>query len=257
MASGDVTICLAVPLSTGPGELLPTVTAGGGTLSGAIANVAGAIEADILLVPVRGETGLELHAIQRDSIHLTPVTSLDMTRQLADVDVTGAETHVVAGGEIAEAAVRRALMTGAGLMASEQLGIARVCLESTVEYLGMRRQFGRIVGSFQALKHRLADMFVEVESACAAARYAAATLAVDDPDQEVAVALAQAFCSDVAVRAAEECIQLHGGIGMTWEHPAHLYLKRAKADQIAFGAPGSHRALLADRVGLPATAGVA
>jgi len=108
------------------------------------------------------------------------------------------------------------------------------------------------VGGFQALKHRLADLYTEVEQADAAARYAAATLAADDPDQRVAVAVAQAYCSEVAVRAAEEAVQLHGGIGMTWEHPAHLYLKRAKADEIALGTAATHRVALAGLVDLPA-----
>ena len=113
-----------------------------------------------------------------------------------------------------------------------------------------RRQFGRPVGGFQAIKHRLADLYVEVESARAAARYAAVTAAEGDPDRRVAARIAQAYCSEVAVKAAEECVQLHGGIGMTWEHPAHLYLKRAKADQIAFGDPGSHRRRLGELVDL-------
>ena len=106
------------------------------------------------------------------------------------------------------------------------------------------------LGGFQALKHRLADLFADVESASAAAAYAAAATAVDDPDAALATHVAQAYCSDVAVHAAEEAVQLHGGIGMTWEHPAHLYLKRAKADQIALGTAGAHRARLADLVDL-------
>jgi alkylation response protein AidB-like acyl-CoA dehydrogenase len=108
-----------------------------------------------------------------------------------------------------------------------------------------------VVGGFQALKHRLADVYVQVESARAAARYAAATFAEDDPDREVAALTAQSYCSEVAVRAAEECLQLHGGIGMTWEHPAHLYLKRAKADQLALGSPEAHRRALSEMVHLP------
>jgi len=142
--------------------------------------------------------------------------------------------------------------TGAGLLASEQVGVARWCLDTTVAYLKQRRQFGRVVGGFQAIKHRLADLFVAVEQATAAARYAAAALAAGDADIPVAVSTAQTFCSDVAVRAAEEAIQLHGGIGMTWEYPLHLYVKRAKADQIALGTPGDHHARLAQIVDLPA-----
>ena len=250
-ASGDVTVCLAVPISAGPGAVSATVTTNGAVLHGVVSSVPGALEADLLLVPAAGEHGLELYAVQVDSTRITPVVSLDMTRQLADIDIAGAAGQLLASGEQAEDAIRRALLAGAALMASEQLGIARWCLEETVSYLGMRRQFGRVVGSFQGLKHRLADLYVEVESSCAAARYAAATLAAEDPDHEIAASLAQAYCADVAVHAAEECVQLHGGIGMTWEHPAHLYIKRAKADQIAFGAPGAHRTRLSDLVGLP------
>jgi alkylation response protein AidB-like acyl-CoA dehydrogenase len=113
----------------------------------------------------------------------------------------------------------------------------------------VRKQFGRVVGGFQALKHRLADLYAEVESASAAARYAAAALAAGE-DVPIAVRVAAAYCSDVAVHAAEEAVQLHGGIGMTWEHPTHLYLKKAKADQIAFGTAGAHRAALAGIVDL-------
>jgi alkylation response protein AidB-like acyl-CoA dehydrogenase len=148
------------------------------------------------------------------------------------------------------------LLAGAGLLASEQVGLAQWCLDSTVEYLRTRVQFGRKVGSFQALKHRMADVWVSVTQARAVARYAAGLLAAWEPGRteldevRIAVALASAHCSEVAVRAAEECVQLHGGIGFTWEHPAHLYLKRAKADALAFGSADLHRARLAELVDL-------
>jgi alkylation response protein AidB-like acyl-CoA dehydrogenase len=125
---------------------------------------------------------------------------------------------------------------------------------TTVDYLKQRRQFGRVVGSYQAIKHRLANLYVAVEEAAATARYAAAALAEGDADVPVAVSTAQAYCSDVAVWVAEESIQLHGGIGMAWEYPLHLYVKRAKADQIALGSPGDHRARLARIVDLPPAA---
>ena len=130
--------------------------------------------------------------------------------------------------------------------------MAERCLEMTVAYLKERRQFGRVVGSFQALKHRLADLWVAVTQARAAARYAAACLADGDPDAPVAIALAKAACGEVAVHAAQECVQMHGGIGFTWEHPAHLLLKRAKSGSLAFGTPDRHRARLAELVNLPA-----
>ena len=109
------------------------------------------------------------------------------------------------------------------------------------------------MGGFQALKHRLADVFVARRDRQRRRPVCRGDVAAGAPDASLATAVAQAWCSDVAVHAAEEAIQLHGGIGMTWEHPVHLYLKRAKADQIALGTPGYHRARLADLVDLPAS----
>ena len=200
------------------------------------------LPADVLLL-LEGDA---LYAVRGATF--TPVTSLDMTRPLAEVDLDGADRTLVS--DDAAAAIDRALLTGAGLLAAEQVGLARWSLETTIAYLKERRQFGRVVGGFQALKHRLADLYAEVEQADAAARYAAAALAADDPDVPVAVAVAASFCSDVAVHAAEEAVQLHGGLGMTWEHPAHLHLKRAKADQLVLGTPDQHRARLAPLIDL-------
>ncbi|WP_431970352.1 acyl-CoA dehydrogenase family protein [Nocardia sp. bgisy134] len=250
LAAGERTAALVLPFSTAPHGKLRTVALGAdGRLSGTITSVAGALEADVLLVPAAGPHGIAVYAVSAEEADIAPVISLDMTRQLADVTVDGVRGElVVADGE---PAIRRGLAAGAALLASEQYGIARWCLDETVAYLKERRQFGRVVGGFQALKHRLADLYTEVESANAAARYAAATLAAADSDAPVAASVAQAFCSDAAVHAAEEAIQLHGGMGMTWEHPAHLYLKRAKADQLAFGTGGDHRSRLAELVAVP------
>ncbi len=268
MAAGERTAALVVPFSASPWSFAPTaVVDGDGAVTGRMTSVAGVLDADLLLVPVAvpdGDVagtagagvapgGVEVRAVEVTAagVSVSPVTSLDMSRQLADVSFEGASSRVVVPADSGEAAVRGALQLGAALLASEQVGIAQWCLDTTVAYLKERRQFGRVVGGFQALKHRLADLYTLVEQARAAARYAAATVAEGDPDQEVAASVAQAYCSDVAVRAAEECVQLHGGIGMTWEHPAHLYLKRAKADQIAFGTPEAHRARLGELVDLP------
>jgi alkylation response protein AidB-like acyl-CoA dehydrogenase len=176
------------------------------------------------------------------------VVSLDLTRPLVDIRFDG-----VVGQRIAEggAAVRAGLTAGAALLASEQLGLAEWCLETTVAYVKVRHQFGRPVGSFQALKHRLADVWVDLTQARAVARYAAVCAAEADPDLPVAASVAQAFCSPMAVKAAEECVQLHGGIGFTWEHPAHLFLKRAKADAAGYGSADRHRQALAGLVNLP------
>jgi alkylation response protein AidB-like acyl-CoA dehydrogenase len=248
LATGASTAALLVPLSLAPDGVLPAFAAADGCVSGNVRSAAGVLDADLLLVPVPGDNGVALHLVSREHASVTAVSSLDMTRQVADVWLDGAPTRVLATD--AEAALRVGLLVGAALLASEQVGLARWCLDETVAYLKVRRQFGRVVGGFQALKHRLADLYAEVESASAAARYAAAALAAGE-DVPVAARVAAAYCGDVAVHAAEEAVQLHGGIGMTWEHPAHLYLKRAKADQIALGTPGAHRQCLADIVELP------
>jgi alkylation response protein AidB-like acyl-CoA dehydrogenase len=139
------------------------------------------------------------------------------------------------------------------VVGAQAVGIAQGALDHAVAYVKERKQFGRAVGSFQALKHRLADLWLEINQAGAVARYAADAHSRQD-EPAVAAALAQAYCGPVAVRAAEECVQLHGGIGMTWEYPAHLYLKRAKADAVALGGAHEHRARLGPMVGLPSAA---
>ena len=262
LASGEVTAALAVPFASVPGALpAPTVRIDGagpgdpaGTyrLTGTVTGIADALTADVLLVPGDG-VPYGLYAVRADDegVTRTAVTSLDMTRQLCDLTLDGVPARQVASGEAAGQAVESAITAGAGILASEQLGVAERCLEMTVAYVKERRQFARIVGSFQAIKHRLADLYVTVVQARAVARYAADCLASGSPDIPVAVALAKATCSDAALKAAQETIQLHGGIGFTWEHPAHLYLKRAKADSLAFGTADFHRGSLAGLADLP------
>ncbi|MGW9046877.1 acyl-CoA dehydrogenase family protein [Streptomyces lydicus] len=256
LAEGRTVGVLAVPLPTAPGGLPePAVRAdAGGVLTGRVTSVADLAGAELLLVPAQGPDGPELHAVEAAAagVRTGAVTPLDLTRPLGHLTLDGARGRLLAAGDRARAAVDRALLTGAGLLASEQLGVAEWCLTETVRHTAERTQFGRPVGSFQALKHRMAALWLEVASARAAARNAADALATGSPDTAVAVAVAQAYCAPVAVRAAEECVQLHGGIGMTWEHPAHLFLKRAKSDELALGSPGRHRAALAGLVGLDA-----
>ena len=244
LASGDAVAALAVPFSTTPYDAVGR----GGGLNGTITSVADALPADILLVPA--DDGLWAVDAEAPGVTRTPVVSLDATRQLCDVTLDGASGERIADADTGRAAVRAALTTGAALLASEQLGVASWCLETTVAYVKERYQFGRPVGSFQAVKHRLADLWVDVTQARAVARYAAARAGEKDGEAEIAAALAQAHCGPVAVHAAEECVQLHGGIGFTWEYPAHLYLKRAKASAIAFGTADRHRAALGKLVGL-------
>jgi len=253
LARGELTAALVVPLSTAPGDAVAAVTAGGNGvsgLSGLVGSVAGAGEADVLVVPATGPDGLELHTVPRTApgVQVTPVLALDMTRPLASVSFSGAASSRVGP---AASAVAEALRTAAALLASEQLGVAQWCFDTTLAYVKQRKQFGRAIGSYQAIKHRLADLWFEIGAATAVARYAADTCAREDDDAATAAAIAQAYCSGIAVHAAEECVQLHGGIGMTWEYPAHLYLKRAKSDQLALGTAYSHRAQLAQLVNLP------
>ncbi len=263
LGAGTATAALAVPFATAPGAPPePTVRivpgpagdpAGTYRLSGSVTGVADALPADVLLVPGDGvPAGLFAVRAAQAGVTMTPVTSLDMTRQLADLTLEAAPASRIAAGPAAGAAVTAALRAGAGMLAAEQLGLAERALEITLAYVKQRHQFARPVGSFQAIKHRLADLWVAITQARAASRYAAACLAGQDPDTPVAVALAKATCSEVALLAGQEMVQLHGGIGFTWEHPAHLYLKRAKATSIALGTPERHRAALADLVGLPA-----
>jgi alkylation response protein AidB-like acyl-CoA dehydrogenase len=261
LAEGTVTAALAVSVTTAPGAAFPTAVrvAGPGEetgtvkLRGQIRAVADALPADVLLVPADGVPGaLYLLQATGPGVHRTPLVSLDMTRQLCDITLDDAPARQIVVGQAAEAAVAAGLSAGAAILAAEQLGLAQRCLDMTVAYAKERRQFARQIGSFQAVKHRLADLWTTIALARAASRYAAACLADDDQDAPVAVALAKSACSDAAVLAAQECVQLHGGIGFTWEHPAHLYLKRAKAASAAFGTPGAHRAALAQLADLPA-----
>jgi alkylation response protein AidB-like acyl-CoA dehydrogenase len=283
LASGALTAALAVPFAAGPfaagrfavrpfaagsgrpSELgvrldapQPGDEQGSYRLTGVVRGVADALPADVLLVPADG-VPFGLYVVQVGAgVAKDPVVSLDQTRQLCDIALDRALGRQVASGEAAERAVAAALLAGAGMLASEQLGIAERCLEMTLAYVKERKQFARPVGGFQAIKHRLADLWVLVTQARAAARAAANGLASQSggehagTEAELMVALAKAACSDAALKAAQETIQLHGGIGFTWEHPAHLFLKRAKADSIGLGTADAHRAALAQLAELPA-----
>ncbi|MFF4901366.1 acyl-CoA dehydrogenase family protein [Streptomyces sp. NPDC001068] len=245
LASGRTVGALAVGLHVAPGGGFATVRVEDGRLYGELTGIADAVAADVLLVP--GDDG-GLYAVEAGAVTVTPQISLDLTRPLAAVVLDGATGRHLGD---AEPAVRRGLRAGAGLLAAEQFGLAEWALTETVRYLKERKQFNRPVGGFQALKHRLAQLWLEVVNLRAAARGAADALARDE-DADVLVAVAQAYAGPVAVHAAEEALQLHAGIGMTWEHPIHLYLKRAKADSLAFGTAGAHREALAGLVDLQA-----
>ena len=269
LACGALTAALAVPFAAAPDRLARTVRLSGARdgdepgiyrLTGEVRGAADALPAGVLLVPADG-VPFGLFAVDvaearaAGALNVVPVVSLDQTRQLADLSFDGAPARQIAVGEQAEAAVHAALVAGAGVLASEQFGLAERALDITVAYVKERKQFARPVGGFQAIKHRLADLWVAISQARAAARAAADRLArwEEDPaETELMVALAKQACSDTALKAAQEMIQLHGGIGFTWEHPAHLFLKRAKADSIGHGTADAHRSSLARLANLPA-----
>ena len=214
-ASCDTVVVLAVPATTLPwSDNNGSATVQDGRVSASVRSVTDARIAEVLLVPV----GDDLYAVNAAMVEVTPVLSLDMTRQLVDIEIDSVPADLLAVD--VKDAIEYSLVLSAGLLASEQLGLAEEALQSTVDYLKQRRQFGRVLGSYQALKHRLADLWVEIAHARAVARYAAACAADESDDLPVAAALAHSLCSAVAVKAAEECVRLQGGIGFTWELPS-------------------------------------
>ena len=234
---------------------------GGWTLDGSKHYVLDGHAADLLLVAARAPgdrmTGDRtpdgrpaLFAVDGSAPGLTrtTLTTLDQTRRLARLGFAATPARLLAADALP--VLRHALDVAAVALAAEQLGGAQRTLEMTVEYAKVRHQFGRPIGAFQAVKHRLADMYVQVESARSAVLDAAEAADERPADLPAAAALAKAYCSDAFFHVAAETIQLHGGIGFTWEHDAHLYFKRAKASQEFLGPPALHRARLAQLVGI-------
>jgi alkylation response protein AidB-like acyl-CoA dehydrogenase len=203
-------------------------------------------EADVILLLADGPGGPELFAVSAytEGVELRRTEGLDLLRPVGALVLTGAEATVIAGGDRALAAVRRGLATAKTALASELVGLAAHCLSAAVDYAGQRHQFGKPIGSFQAVKHKCADMLAGVELARAAARHAAGLLdepstSADDLDDAVALALYETFRT--ARKAAADYIQVLGGIGFTWEHEAHLYYRRAGAMAALFGGAAAQR----------------
>ncbi|MGW6701990.1 acyl-CoA dehydrogenase family protein [Nocardia sp. NPDC055049] len=208
------------------------VSATGGKLSGAAHYVLHGAQADLLLVLT--DDGLFETTADAPGVAVTATPALDPTRKLATITFTDAPATWIGTGD--PAALRRRLREIAwAALAAEQVGAARRCLEMTVEYTASRVQFGRPIGSFQALKHRMADMYVLVESAESAALAAALAVAEDSPSAAEDVWVARKHCTETFSTVTAETIQLHGGIAITWEHDAHLFFKRAHATAELFG----------------------
>ncbi|MER7546587.1 acyl-CoA dehydrogenase family protein [Actinomadura sp.] len=252
IADGSVVATLAVAEDGGSWDLADVGAAfEDGRLRGAKNFVLDGHIADLVLVAARDEDGVGVYAaedVPRTARTLLP--TLDQTRKLARIELDGVPARKVGG----EDAARRALDVAAVALAAEQLGGAQQTLDMTVEYAKVRHQFGRPIGSFQAVKHRCADMFVLVESARSAVLHAAGVADERPGELPAAAALAKAYCSDAYFRTAGEAIQLHGGIGFTWEHDAHLYFKRAQGSRQLFGPPALHRERLAALAGLTGAA---
>ena len=209
--------------------------------------------ADTLLVATSTDTGVALLVVDGDAPGLTRtrLDTMDLTRPLADLEFDGVPAVQLGdGGADAAGALRAMLDRAVGYLAMEQVGAAQACLDMSVEYAKSRHQFGRAIGSFQAIKHMCADMLVAVESAKSAAYHLAAALDEDPAEVSTAAALAKSYCSEAFYQCAADAIQIHGGIGFTWEHDAHLYFKRAKSSELIFGDPVEHRGRLADILGI-------
>ncbi len=231
-----------------PGRVEVTATIGdsGCTVDGVVPFVLDGADAALLVVAARSDAGVDLFLVETSScsVDAVAVETLDLSRSQALVTLTDAPATRLTSGGTADAAVRPALDVAAIALAAEQYGGAAACLEMTVAYVKERRQFGRPIGSFQAVKHACADMLVLVE-ACRSAVTRAIEVEGDPQALAEAAAVAQSWCSDAYRAVTAETVQLHGGIGFTWEHDAHLYFRRARADAAMLGSSTHHRERLA------------
>jgi alkylation response protein AidB-like acyl-CoA dehydrogenase len=221
-------------------------------VSGTAAFVLDGHTADVIVVPAATPAGLSLLAVRGDAPGLTRtlLPTLDETRKLARLEFQGAPGQLLGGDGRAADAITQVLQLASAALAAEQAGVTEAAKEMAVQYAKDRIQFGRPIGSFQAIKHKCSDLHVTAESAKSAAYAAASAVAERWEDRAEVVAIAASYCSEAALQAGHENIQIHGGIGFTWEHPAHLYYKRAKSSEFLFGDVVHHRELLARAIGL-------
>jgi len=265
IAAGETTATLAYAEKNGQLdaagiEATCSRTAAGYILRGTKSYVLDGHTADLLIVAARtenseGAEGVSLFLVpgDADGVKRAWLPTMDQTRRLASVelnDVLVPPDALVGEEGRGWALCERTLDLARIALAAEQVGAAEMCLDMSVEYAKVRKQFGRPIGSFQAIKHKCADMLMMIESARSAAFYASALAGQGERDLEEAASSAKAFCSDTFFHCAAENIQIHGGIGFTWEHAAHMYFKRAKAAEVLFGAPSFHRERVAKRMGL-------
>ena len=265
ICAGGLTVTLAVTEAGGrwdeTGVELKAAQAGSGwALTGSKTFVPDGATADVILVPARTAAGISLFAVPGPAAGLTrlPLPAMDQTRKQARLDFTAARGRLIGEDGAGWGVIERGLRRAAVGLAAEQVGGAQRVLELMVEHARTRHQFGRPIGSFQAVQHTCAAVLVDVEAARSAAYYALRTAAAQSggpsesgEDELAAVAsLAKAVCSETYRHAADAAIQVFGGIALTWEHPVQLYFKRARSSEILLGAPAYHRELLAGHLAL-------
>ncbi len=256
IASGETVAALALTEQSGRWDADAIETrahrdGGSWRLRGTKTFVLDGLNADLILVAARSDAGISLFAVaDPHPPKRRALSTLDSTRRQATIEFDDTPADLVGIDGHAWPALSRALDIAAAGLAAEQVGGAQRCLDIAVDYAKTRKQFGKAIGSFQAIRHKCADLMLDIECARGAAQYAAMTAALRSDELPAAASLAKAFCSDTYSRAAAASIQMHGGIGFTWEHPAHLYFKRAKSSEHLLGDAAYHRRLLADRVGI-------
>jgi alkylation response protein AidB-like acyl-CoA dehydrogenase len=255
LVEGRRTAAFVVPDRAGAfdGALISVTVSGSGdasTVSGTVDGVVDAGAADDLLVAATGPDGVALFAVDGagSGVQRTPQLTVDLTRPQATVALSDAPARLVAGPGEAERVITHAFQVASALLAVEQVGAGQHMLDIAVQYAKERLQFGRPIGSFQAVKHRLADMMVDLEHARSTAYHAVWALTDGSDDPALAASIAQATCSAAFSRIAADAIQTLGGIGFTWEHQAHLYFKRATVDAALLGSAEDHRSRVADMV---------
>jgi alkylation response protein AidB-like acyl-CoA dehydrogenase len=259
IADGSLTAALAVAEESGSWDLADVMAAAepagdGWTVSGSKLYVVDGHTADLLIVVARTPDGHGVFCVEGDApgVERSRLDALDLTRPLASVTLLDARAiRVDLGvGRDTEAWLSEVTDLVLAALAAEQLGGAARCLDLSVEYAKVREQFGRPIGSFQAVKHKCANLLLEVESGRSAVSQATAAVAGREPEASLAATLAYVHCSAAFTHAAKECIQIHGGIGYTWEHDAHLYLRRAKSSELFLGPPARQRTRLAALAGI-------
>jgi alkylation response protein AidB-like acyl-CoA dehydrogenase len=251
IAAGDVIATVAASDATGEltanGTETTAVADGDGwVLSGAKRFVLDGHTADLLIVTAATDQGLGAFVVDGSELNTSVLPTMDATRKQAEVTLDRVKVDRAARLETdVESLLSRLDLIAGAALSIESVGAAQKCLDMSVEYAKDRKQFNRPIGSFQSIKHKCADMLVQLEAAKSAAYYAAWAVSEDSDDAEEAVSIAKAYCTDAFYHCAAENIQIHGGIGFTWEHDAHLYFKRAKSSQLMFGSPRAHRERLA------------